>query len=189
MRQLERGEQVQQSSSSSGAAVPGKAGGSVEAPGKTTHQTPGTVDGCTHGRKYSQRHREKQRKEPPYKAARSGDIVLVIDGEIICVPEEDVPKVYYEEDDGQVLPIEQVHEGMQRELQLMKDLEVSERILRTDVPSGKKIWSTRWCHRRKGILWCTRTRGCAYSSLYQHDFGVECSARRLFSGVHEHTFA
>ena len=32
----------------------------------------------------------------------------------------------------------------------MKDLEVSERILRTDVPSGKKIWSTRWCHRRKG---------------------------------------
>ena len=29
----------------------------------------------------------------------------------------------------------------------------------------------------------TRTRGCAYSSLHQHDFGVECSARRLFSGV------
>ena len=61
-----------------------------------------------------------------------------------------MPKVYYEEDDGQVLPTEQVHEGMQRELQLMKDLEVCERILRTDVPSGKKIFSTRWCHRRKG---------------------------------------
>ena len=65
---------------------------------------------------YSQRHREKQRKV----AARSGDIVMVIDGETLCVPEKDVPKVYYEEDDGQVLPTEQVHEGMQRELQLMK---------------------------------------------------------------------
>ena len=86
--------------------------------------------------------REKQRKsEPPYKTARSGDIVMVIDGETFCVPEEDVPKVHYEEDDGQVLPTEQVHEGMQRKLQLMKDLEVSERILRTDVPSGKKIYS------------------------------------------------
>ena len=43
-----------------------------------------------------------------------------------------------------------VHEDMQGELQLMKGLEMSERILHTDVPSGKKIWSTRWCHRRKG---------------------------------------
>ena len=74
----------------------------------------------------------------------------MIDGETFCVPEEDVPKVYYEEDDGQVLPTEQVHEGMQRELQLMRDLEVSERVLRSDVSPGKKIWSTRWCHRRKG---------------------------------------
>ena len=93
---------------------------------------------------------EAEEGEPLYKAARSGDIVMVIDGETFCVPEEDVPRVYYEEDGGQVLPTEQVDEGMQRELQLMKDLEVSERILRTDVPSGKKIWSTRLCHRRKG---------------------------------------
>ena len=84
---------------------------------------------------------EAEESEPRYKTARSGDIVMVIDGETFCVPEEDVPKVYYEEDDGQVLPTEQVHEGMQRELQLMKDLEVSERILRTDVPSGKKMYS------------------------------------------------
>ena len=40
-----------------------------------------------------------------------------------------------------------VHKDMQGELQLMKDLEMYERILHTDVPSGKKIWSTRWCHR------------------------------------------
>ena len=43
-----------------------------------------------------------------------------------------------------------VHKDMQGELQLMKDLEMYERILRTDVPSGKKIWSTRWCHRCMG---------------------------------------
>ena len=84
---------------------------------------------------------EAVESEPPYRTTRSGDIVMVIDGETFCVSEEDMPKVYYEEDDGQVLPTQQVHEGMQRELQLMKDLEVSERILRTDVPSGKKIYS------------------------------------------------
>ena len=84
---------------------------------------------------------EAEESEPPYRTTRSGDIVMVIDGETFCVSEEDLPKVYHEEDDGQVLPTEQVHEGMQRELQLMKDLEVSERILRTDVPSGKKIYS------------------------------------------------
>ena len=128
----------------------GGADGSVEAPSKTTHQTPGTVDVAPMARVQPETQGETEEGESPYEAARSGDIVMVIDGETLCVPEEDVPKVYYEEDDGQVLPIEQVHESTQRELQLMKDLEVSERIFRTDVPSGKKIWSTRWCHRRKG---------------------------------------
>ena len=93
---------------------------------------------------------EAEEGEPPCKTARSGYIVMVIDGETFRVPEEDVPKVYDEEDDGQVPPIEQVHEGMQREFQLMTDLEVSEKNHRTDVSSGKMIWTTRWCHRRKG---------------------------------------
>ena len=35
---------------------------------------------------------EAEESEPPYKTARSGDIVMVIDGETFCVPEEDVPK-------------------------------------------------------------------------------------------------
>ena len=122
----------------------------MEVPGKTTYQTLETVDVAPMAGVQRETQGEAEEGEPPYKAARSGDIVMVIDGETFCVREEDVPKVYYEEDDGQVLPTEQVHEGMQRELQLMKDLEVSERIIRTDVPSGKKIWSTRWCHRRKG---------------------------------------
>ena len=44
LRQLERGEQAQQSSSSSSAAVPGGADSSTAVPGRTTHPTAGTVD-------------------------------------------------------------------------------------------------------------------------------------------------
>ena len=32
----------------------------------------------------------------------------------------------------------------------MRDLEVSERVLRSDVSPGKNVWSIKWCHRRKG---------------------------------------
>ena len=160
LRSLERGEQVQQPSSSSSAAVPGGAassaavpGGaasSTTSPGETVLQSPATVEVAPMTEVQPETPGEAETGEPPYKAARSGDIVMVIDGETLCVPEEDAPKVYNEEDDGQVLPTEQVHESMQRELQLMRDLEVSERVLRSDVPPGKKVWSTRWCHRRKG---------------------------------------
>ena len=134
----------------SSAAVPGGAASSTTSPGETVFQSPVTVEVAPMTGVQPETPGEAETGKPPYKAARSGDIVMVIDGETLCVPEEDVPKVYYEEDDGQVLPTEQVHEGMQRELQLMRDLEVSERVLCSDVSPGKKIWSTKWCHRRKG---------------------------------------
>ena len=54
---------------------------------------------------YSPKHREKQRKVSHH-TKQHGDIVMVIDGETFCVPEEDEPKVYYEENDGQMLPTE-----------------------------------------------------------------------------------
>ena len=92
LRQLECGEQAQQSSSSSSAAVPGGADSSVEAPGKTTHQTPGTVDVAPMTGVQPETQGETEEGEPPYKAARSSDIVMVIDGETFCVPEEDVPR-------------------------------------------------------------------------------------------------
>ena len=131
LRILERGEQVQQPSPSSSAAGPGGAassstmgpGGaasSAKAPGETVHQLLGTAEVTPLAGVRSETQGEGETGEPPYKAARSGDIVMVVDGETLCVPDEDVPKVYYEEDDGQVLPTEQVHEGMQRELQLMR---------------------------------------------------------------------
>ena len=133
LRTLERGDQAQQSSSSSSAAGPGGADSSAAGPGgadgsETAHQPLGAVDVAPMARVQPETQGEAEEGEPPYKAARSGDIVMVTDGETLCVPEEDVPKVYYEEDDGQVLPTEQVHAGMQRELQLMKELEVSERV-------------------------------------------------------------
>ena len=71
---------------------------------KKTHQTPGTVDVAPMAGVQPETQGEAEEGEPPYKAASSADIVMVIDGETFCVPEEDVPKVYYEEDDGQVLP-------------------------------------------------------------------------------------
>ena len=38
--------------------------------------------------------RIKKESEPPYKTASRDDIVMMIDGETFCVPEEDVPKEY-----------------------------------------------------------------------------------------------
>ena len=123
----------------SSAAVPGGAASSTTSPGETVLQSPVTVEVAPMTGVQPETPGEAETGEPPNKAVRSDDIAMVIDGETLCVPKEDVPKVYYEEDDGQVLPTEQVHEGMQRELQLMRDLEVSERVLRSDVSPGKKI--------------------------------------------------
>lgn len=55
----------------------------------------------------------------------------------------------YDEDDGECLPTEKVKEGIIRELRLMEDLEVGEPKWRADLPPGTKVWSARWCHRKK----------------------------------------
>ena len=99
----------------------------MEVPGKITHQTLETVDVAHMVGAQPVTQGEAVEGEPPHKTVRSGYTVMVIDGETFRVPEEDVPKVYDEEDDGQVPPTEQVHEGIQREFQLMTDLEVSEK--------------------------------------------------------------
>ena len=78
------------------------------------------------------------------------EVVYTLAGKEYPCPEEEVPKVYYEEDDGSILPSDQVHAGINRELDRMARLNVSSRVLRSDVPKGSKVWSARWCHRRKG---------------------------------------
>ena len=84
-------------------------------------------------------------------ASSSGqDMVMHIGPASYAVPEEVLPKVYLDEDDGSHLPCEQVREGIERETQLMNELDVYERTLRTNVPRGHRIWTARSCHRRKG---------------------------------------
>ena len=55
---------------------------------------------------------------------------------------------YMEEDTGEKLPVEEVVIGMRRERDLMDSFPVYQAVRESEV-SGK-IWSTRWCHRRKG---------------------------------------
>ena len=71
------------------------------------------------------------------------------------------------------------HEDMPGELQLMKDLEMYERILRTDVPSGKAQMHGCWSEfvvrqsldtDGKQLFQVNRTRGCVYSSLHDTEF-------------------
>ena len=66
------------------------------------------------------------------------------------VPDEALEQAYFEEDDGTWLDPMQVKEGMERELNLMNQLEVYEELNREDLPRGTKVWTARWCHRKKG---------------------------------------
>ena len=50
-------------------------------------------------------------------------------------------------------------EGMHRELDFMKSFPVYEAVASADATS--KIWSTRWCHRRKGSRGAISRRGAA----------------------------
>ena len=108
---------------------------------------------------------EAEEGEPPYKASRSGDIVMVIDGETLCVPEEDVPP--YRCSLGKEGPVDEA------------------------VPQTQGRWSEVPIRGQTiprhglgdSLFWAARTRGCAYSSLHQHDLGFERSAGRLFRGV------
>ena len=55
---------------------------------------------------------------------------------------------FFEEDTLEDLPTEEVAEGVNRELDLMKSFPVHQAVPRAEVTC--KVWSTRWCYRRKG---------------------------------------
>ena len=55
---------------------------------------------------------------------------------------------YFDEDTLEDLPTEEVVEGVNRELDLMKSFPVYQAVPRSEVTG--KVWSTRWCYRRKG---------------------------------------
>ena len=53
-------------------------------------------------------------------------------------------------DDGEQLEPSQVKAGIEREVKQMRELDVAEERSRDEVPEGVRIWSGRWCHRKKG---------------------------------------
>ena len=55
---------------------------------------------------------------------------------------------YFEEDTLEELYLDEVVEGVNRELDLVKSFPVYQAVPRVEVTS--KVWSTRWCYRRKG---------------------------------------
>ena len=70
----------------------------------------------------------------------------------ISVPVDPDPKfdeVYYDEDDGSILPLDRAKEGIRRELDFMAKLKVGRRVPRASLPPGTKVWGGRWCHRRR----------------------------------------
>ena len=56
---------------------------------------------------------------------------------------------YWDEDDGEQLETSQVKAGIEREVKQMRELDVAEERRRDEVPEGVRIWSGRWCHRKK----------------------------------------
>ena len=55
---------------------------------------------------------------------------------------------YFEEDTLEELHLDEVAEGVNRELDLMKSFPVYQAVPRAEATG--KIWSTRWCYRKKG---------------------------------------
>ena len=55
---------------------------------------------------------------------------------------------YFEEDTLEELPLDEVVEGVNRELDLMKSFPVYQAVPRAEVTG--KVWSTRWSYRRTG---------------------------------------
>ena len=56
---------------------------------------------------------------------------------------------YWDEDDGEQLEPSQVQAGIEREVKQMRELDVAEVRRRDEVPEGVRVWSGRWCHRKK----------------------------------------
>ena len=54
---------------------------------------------------------------------------------------------YFEEDTLEELPLDEVVEGVNRGLDLMKSFPVFQAVPRAEMTG--KVWSTRWCYRKK----------------------------------------
>ena len=102
--------------------------------------------------------RIKGEDESPNKKQRVEHTVNYVtsasDVEVLATNEEkefyiECDGTYWDEDDGEQLDPSQVKAGIEREVKQMHELDVAEERSRDEVPDGVRIWSGRWCHRKK----------------------------------------
>ena len=93
----------------------------------------------------------------------------------------------------------------EREVKQMHELDVAEERSRDEVPEGVRIWSGRWCHRKKAggvrsryvvrqyhrvvrgcVLWDTRMGSDSSTVGSGISDALEGGARRFLDGVHAH---
>ena len=102
--------------------------------------------------------RLKGEDESPNKKQRVEHTVNHVTGasdvEVLATNEEmetyiECDGTYSDEDDGEQLEPSQVKAAIEREVKQMHELDVAEESRRDEVPEGVRIWSGRWCHRKK----------------------------------------
>ena len=102
--------------------------------------------------------RHKGEDESPNKKQRVehtvNHVTSASDVEVLATNEEkefyiECDGTYWDEDDGEQLEPSQVKAGIEREVKQMHEVDVAEERSRDEVPDGVRIWSGRWCHRKK----------------------------------------
>ena len=102
--------------------------------------------------------RHKGEDESPNKKQRVehtvNHVTSASDVEVLATNEEkefyiECDGTYWDEDDGEQLEPSQVKAGIEREVKQMRELDVAEERRHDEVPEGVRIWSGRWCHRKK----------------------------------------
>ena len=130
------------------------------------------------------------------------------DVEVLATNEEkefyiDCDGTYWDEDDGEQLEPSQVKAGIEREVKQMRELDVAEERHRDEVPEGVRIWSGRWCHRKKAGGVRSRYVVRQYHTEWSEDrlgsfsstvgsgisYALEGDARRCLDGIHAHASA
>ena len=117
-----------------------------------------------------------------------------------------LPEVIHDEDDGSLLDREAVQAGVARELAFMKKLQVGEEVEEATLPSRVKIWTGRWCHRRRddlvrcryvvrqyarecadsGFACTPPSRGAEAHDCHHSPGGPHHDGRGLLGGLHAH---
>eukprot|EP00971_Amphidinium_carterae_P183038 3632184-Amphidinium_carterae.1 len=83
---------------------------------------------------------------------RVSTVIMSIEGEEKCTAHEEIELIgdlFWCEDSGDQLDVEQVKIGMEREIRKMADLGVRKVIHSSEVSAANHVWTGRWCHRKR----------------------------------------